>query len=97
MKNLGRYTPMSFELGVDIDQFANEKCTDSYPISSLKYIYGKNNSGKSTLLKQIGITVILAQAGCFVPAESVLFTPFRYLLGKLFNFESIQDSLGETE
>lgn len=35
----------------------------------LTLITGINGSGKSTYLKQIGLLVILAQCGCYVPAE----------------------------
>ena len=31
--------------------------------------------GKSTLMRQAGLTVILAQMGCYVPAESCRLTP----------------------
>src|SRR5207253_1748892 len=30
---------------------------------------GPNMSGKSTLMRQVALTSILAQAGCYVPAE----------------------------
>jgi DNA mismatch repair protein MutS len=42
-------------------------------------LYGLNSSGKSTLSKSLGIAIIMAQSGFFVPAAS-----FRYAL-----FESI--------
>uniref|UniRef100_A0A7S0GJU7 DNA mismatch repair proteins mutS family domain-containing protein n=1 Tax=Amorphochlora amoebiformis TaxID=1561963 RepID=A0A7S0GJU7_9EUKA len=38
-------------------------------------VSGPNMGGKSTLLRQACITVILAQVGCYVPAESCRLTP----------------------
>lgn len=42
-------------------------------------IYGLNAAGKSVLMKAIGISVILAQAGFYVPAQKYTFYPYRSL------------------
>jgi DNA mismatch repair ATPase MutS len=51
---------------------------DSYAsaFQNFTVITGINGSGKSTYLKQLAITVILAQCGCYVPAEEA-FIPIR--------------------
>jgi len=52
-------------------------------------LYGINSSGKSSLMKSIGISVILAQAGFFVPAVELRFG----LYDKLFTRILSQDNL----
>lgn len=37
-------------------------------LTSVQLVLGPNCSGKSTLLRQVGVACVLAQVGCFVPA-----------------------------
>ena len=46
-------------------------------------LYGLNSSGKSTLLRAIGIAIIMAQCGLFVPAKSFKFCPFDTLISQV--------------
>lgn len=46
-------------------------------------LYGINSSGKSSLMKSIGICVVLAQAGMYVPANSMRFTLFNELFTRV--------------
>jgi len=46
-------------------------------------IYGLNSAGKSVLMKAIGISVILAQAGFFVPAQRFTFYPYKALYTRI--------------
>lgn len=56
-------------------------------------IYGMNASGKSTLMKATGIAVILAQAGCFVPARRMILRPFRAIFTRILNQDNIFQGL----
>lgn len=49
----------------------NVKANDIFagPESSFIIVTGPNMAGKSTYLKQVGLLQVMAQAGCFVPAE----------------------------
>lgn len=64
-----------------------EKLNLDFDFSNLILLTGKNGSGKSTLLKQIATTVILAQAGLFVPCENFEFP----LFDKLFAVSNVTD------
>ncbi|XP_058507233.1 DNA mismatch repair protein Msh6 isoform X1 [Solea solea] len=46
-------------------------------------VTGPNMGGKSTLMRQCGLVIILAQLGCHVPAESLRFTPVDRVFTRL--------------
>lgn len=46
-------------------------------------VTGPNMGGKSTLMRQCGLVVVLAQLGCYVPAESLRFTPVDRVFTRL--------------
>ena len=52
-------------------------------------IYGMNASGKSSLMKAVGIALILAQSGCYVPATNFHFHPFRTLFTRILNTDNL--------
>lgn len=52
-------------------------------------VYGLNSAGKSTLLKSIGLCVLMAQIGMFVPCASFHFQPFQTVLSKIFVMDDI--------
>ena len=52
-------------------------------------IYGVNASGKSSLMKAVGIAVILAQAGCPVPATTMCIRPYDAAFSRIWNNDNI--------
>ncbi len=52
-------------------------------------VYGMNASGKSSLMKSVGIALILAQSGCYVPATNFQFHPFRTLFTRILNTDNL--------
>jgi DNA mismatch repair protein MutS len=56
-------------------------------------LYGVNQSGKSCTMKSIGIAVVLAQAGFYVPAKSMEFYPYSNLMTRIIGNDSIDYGL----
>lgn len=52
-------------------------------------LYGMNASGKSSLMKALGIAVVLAQAGSFVPAVSMNITPYSAIFTRILNHDNL--------
>jgi DNA mismatch repair protein MutS len=56
-------------------------------------IYGINSSGKSSLMKSLGICVILAQSGLFVPSSSFRFSLFDSLFTRIVSKDNLSKGL----
>ena len=52
-------------------------------------LYGLNGGGKSSLLKAIGLSVVMAQMGLFVPCEDFEFSPFKTLYTRIMGNDNI--------
>lgn len=52
-------------------------------------VYGMNASGKSSLMKSVGIAVHLAQTGCYVPATEFILTPYRSVFTRILNQDNL--------
>lgn len=74
------YIPQTIKLGKQYDQ-------------SGMLLYGVNQTGKSCTMKSVGIAIIMAQAGLFVPAESFMFTPYKLLTTRILGNDSISRGL----
>jgi DNA mismatch repair protein MutS len=52
-------------------------------------LYGTNAVGKSSLIKALGISVILAQSGMFVPCSSFIYFPFKSIFTRILGNDNI--------
>jgi DNA mismatch repair protein MutS len=56
-------------------------------------VYGVNASGKSCYMKAVGVNLILAQAGLFVPADKFYFSPYDNVLTRILGNDDMQAGL----
>ncbi len=80
-----RYVENDISLGIIPDSFKD--------ITSEQYngilLYGVNSSGKSTLMKSVGLNVIMAQAGMFVPCSSFTYSPYKHIFTRINGNDNI--------
>jgi DNA mismatch repair protein MutS len=56
-------------------------------------LYGINSSGKSSLMKSVGISIILAQAGFFVPAVEMRFGLYEKIFTRIVSKDNLYKGL----
>jgi len=56
-------------------------------------LYGINSSGKSSLMKSVGLSVVLAQAGFFVPAVELRFGLYEKLFTRIVSQDNLYKGL----
>lgn len=56
-------------------------------------IYGCNSSGKSSIIKSVGVNIILAQCGFFVAADSMQYYPYTKIFPRLVNTDNLFEGL----
>jgi DNA mismatch repair protein MutS len=52
-------------------------------------VYGMNASGKSSLMKSVGIAILLAQVGAYVPASAATIVPFHSIFTRILNQDNL--------
>jgi DNA mismatch repair protein MutS len=89
----GRHSVIETELPIDEQYVPNDVLLDQER-QQIVIITGPNMAGKSALLRQTALIVLLAQMGCFVPADSARIG----LVDKIFTRVGASDniSLGES-
>ena len=58
-------------------------------------LFGTNAVGKTSLIKSIGICIIMAQAGLYVPCDSMEYYPYEYLFTRIIGNDNIFKGLSE--
>jgi DNA mismatch repair protein MutS len=52
-------------------------------------IYGTNAVGKTSLIRAIGISLVMAQAGLYVPCSSFVYSPYSYLFTRILGNDNL--------
>lgn len=102
--SLPSYTDKALTPAIALSEFWNPFINTESPVTNSielgnRYnrpnlvVTGPNSAGKSTILKSIGIAIILAQSLGIAPAQSMVFTPFAYLT----SYMNVADSLVDQE
>jgi len=60
-------------------------------------LYGTNAVGKTTLIRALGISVIMAQAGLYVPCSSFRFKPYKRIFTRIIGNDNIFKGLSTFE
>ena len=52
-------------------------------------LYGTNAVGKTSLIKSLGIALIMAQSGLYVPCSSFIYWPYNYIFTRILGNDNI--------
>ena len=52
-------------------------------------LYGTNAVGKTSFIRALGIAIIMAQAGLFVPASKFVYKPYKYIFTRILGNDNI--------
>ena len=91
----GIYVPNDIYLGSGIETQHNHitlNATEGASVNGI-LLYGINSSGKSSLMKSIGLSVILAQAGFFVPATELKLGMYDKLFTRIVSQDNLYKGL----
>ena len=91
----GIYVPNDIYLGQGIETKHNHitlNATEGASVNGV-LLYGINSSGKSSLMKSIGLSVIMAQAGFFVPAVELKFGMYDKLFTRIVSKDNLYKGL----
>lgn len=52
-------------------------------------LYGTNAVGKTSFIKSVGIAVIMAQAGLYVPCKEFIYSPYSYIFTRILGNDNL--------
>lgn len=83
-----QYVPASLALGASVESCTDDALSEMSDMNGM-LLYGCNSAGKSSLMKAMGLSVILAQAGFYVPASEFKIRPFTNLMTRILGNDDL--------
>ena len=77
--------PIIERINTDIEYIGNDISLNQNGI----LLYGINASGKSSFMKALGLSIIMAQAGMFVPATTFRYYPYNHIMTRICGNDNI--------
>ena len=87
--------PISEQLHLEFEYVSNDISLNSNKIGCL--LYGSNGVGKSTLMKSIGLNIIMAQIGSYVAASKFEYMPYNKLFTRIDHSDNLFKGLSSFE
>ena len=81
------YVANDIALGISDSDRISDRISDSSVDGIL--LYGTNAVGKTSLIRALGIAVIMAQSGLFVPCSQFIFKPYKYIFTRILGNDNI--------
>lgn len=85
------YVPNDISLGANAEKGVGASVGDGI------LLFGVNAVGKSSLMKSLGLAVIMAQAGMYVAASAFQYRPFKYLFTRILGNDNLYAGLSSFE
>jgi len=73
----------------DVAYVPNDVTLDAASHAHGWLLYGMNAAGKSSLMKSIGLGILMAQSGMFVAAASMTFAPYHHIFTRIYSGDDI--------
>ena len=91
---IGIRHPIIERIQTDIEYVTNDICLgiekkENKDCLNGMLLYGCNAVGKSSLMKAVGLNLIMAQAGMFVPSAEFIYKPFSYIFTRISDNDNI--------
>jgi DNA mismatch repair protein MutS len=83
-----KYIENDITLGILPEKYQQNDINDQESINGI-LLYGVNSSGKSTLMKSIGLNIIMAQAGMYVPCSKFTYSPYKHIFTRINGNDNI--------
>ena len=64
-------------------------CEDSNEFCTGFLLFGTNTVGKTSLIRAVGIAVVMAQSGFFVPCSSMRLSPYQQIFTRILNTDNL--------